>query len=454
MKKVYVAVVLLVLTAFLAGCRRQYLDIPQEPELSDTETKDTTVVKETTAPRETETTGWVPLEYLWRNSVRCIVDTDGGYGLYNYYTNELIGVYSDFRIMNRFDKNGEVEEVCYLLYGGDGKGELYELVENKLILQKEITGSIAFYGDYMVIDGWLYNSGMTEMLKVTGTPLESSPTLKDPITFSESDIRIVYVENDADKWLTDKRMAEEINGSSLSTVLDYYDRYNCLNRDSSGFYACSYKAYLTEATGNGFYVCERKYPVNMQLLNDFYNVYQLDGGTSWITTKEDEVLQGINGTICQNDEFLVYFPSNLQLPKAILAQDGEVLLKNVSNFAEEEDGFFVSAYVHYGDSAEAPEDNEILGFLDRSGNFTEYGRYERIYDVTNFGAVVRINDTLVLISSNGETVHTFAELKKDTYYLYVCSEISEDGKTATLVFEENYPSEKTSKDLYFYYDIP
>ena len=159
MKKVYIIISALVCVFSFLGCQQElhnqdHSESFTAPEDSDTAQIYISVSDQTTSQQKTE--------YLWTNSARYIIKSDNGYELYDGYTDNLIGIYSDFRILNRFNRQGEIEKVCYIVGEDNGKTCLLEVSNNTLIFQKEIKESIAFYGDYIVIDGRLYNSDNTK----------------------------------------------------------------------------------------------------------------------------------------------------------------------------------------------------------------------------------------------------------------------------------------------------
>ncbi|MBQ8275677.1 MAG: hypothetical protein IJZ02_03505 [Clostridia bacterium] len=408
-------------------------------------------------PITDQTTSQQQTEYLWTNGARYIIDTDNGYELYDGYTDDLIGTYSDFRILNRFNRQGEIEEVCYIVGEDNGKKCLLEISDNTLIFQKEIKEAIAFYGDYIVIDGRLYNSDIRVFGYVIGEPLEKTPTLTDTITFDESSVRIVYIEDDANKWIKDTAIVDRINGSSISTVRHGNGYYICLNRDSFGFYACSYNADLGGYTQNGFYVRELKEAVDLWYSNELYNVYWA-GGVSWVTTPTNEVLCGLDGTINPIGDFLVYCPSDLQLPKTFLTHTGEIFLDKVVAWNESDSGLFIWYFDNYEELADSDgreagySADSMLCFIDNNHNLVKYGKYDKIFDVNSIGALVIKENSLTLISADGEIIHKFDGFNNNMRY--VETRISDDKKTAEVVFNEYNEAERTTRNVTFHYVIP
>jgi len=146
------------------------------------------------------------------------------------------------------------------------------------------------------------------------------------------------------------------------------------------------------------------------------------------------------------------------LPKTFLTNTGEIFLDKVVTWNENDNGLFIWYFDNYteltdSDGREAGYSaDSMLCFIDNNHNLVEYGKYDKIFDVSSIGALVIKENLLTLISSDGKIIHTFDSFNNNMRYVETI--ISDDRKTAEVVFDEYNEAERISINVTFHYDIP
>jgi len=225
--------------------------------------------------------------------------------------------------------------------------------------------------------------------------------------------------------------------SCLSAVETSSGRVVCLYRSDDGYF-CRLFSPISPTDYQ-----EKDIPLQLWRQDDFHTVYWAQEENVSFLLADEIVLGGYWGTIERMGDHLVYFPADVQLPKAFLNDRGEVILPYVFGWAETEDGLLVwytDQYRFAWDPSAEVEDRpseQVLGLLNHHQQLIPLDRFERIYTVSSRGALVVQDDYLTFLSPNGDILTVF------------------DGWSAGLSYLESaYPEEGGAEFVFMNYALP
>lgn len=230
---------------------------------------------------------------------------------------------------------------------------------------------------------------------------------------------------------------ETLFGNYLSSVETPNGRVVCLYNNDDGYY-CRMFSSISETDYR-----DKDIPLQLWSQDDTHTVYWAQEENVSFLLADETVLGGYWGTIERMGDHLVYFPADVQLPKAFLNDRGEVMLPYVFGWAETEDGLLVwytDQYRFAWDSSTEVEDRpsgQMLGLLNHHQQLIPLGRFERIYTVSSRGALVVQDDHLIFLSPNGDILTVF------------------DGWSAGLSYLESvFPEEGGAEFVFMNYALP